>query len=70
MPLDRARELPLIWVPDAESITKRKLYEYHHFMMGSVGQVTPLGHPMRSNFLFDTKYTNLNHGRYFPLDTN
>lgn len=30
--------------------------------MGSFGEVTEFGHGFRSQFMFDSKYTNLNHG--------
>ena len=30
--------------------------------MGSFGEVTNFGHGFKSQFLFDPKYTNLNHG--------
>jgi hypothetical protein len=30
--------------------------------MGSFGEVTEFGHGFKSQFLFDPKYTNLNHG--------
>lgn len=30
--------------------------------MGSFGEVTEFGHGFKSHFLFDLKYTNLNHG--------
>jgi hercynylcysteine S-oxide lyase len=38
-------------------------------MMGSVGELNEYGHGMKSQFLFDPKYTNLNHGSYgtYPL---
>ncbi|EXJ95033.1 hypothetical protein A1O1_00151 [Capronia coronata CBS 617.96] len=32
--------------------------------MGSFGDVTEFGHGFRSHFLFDSKYTNLNHGSF------
>lgn len=32
--------------------------------MGSFGEVTEYGHGFKSHFLFDLKYTNLNHGTY------
>ena len=37
--------------------------------MGSVGQLNDYGHAMKSQFLFDPKYINLNHGSFgsYPL---
>ena len=35
--------------------------------MGSFGEVTEFGHGFKSQFLFDPKYTNLNHGMLFYL---
>ncbi|EHY57678.1 hypothetical protein HRR83_005414 [Exophiala dermatitidis] len=32
--------------------------------MGSFGEVTEFGHGFRAHFLFDSKYTNLNHGSF------
>jgi hypothetical protein len=32
--------------------------------MGSFGEINEYGHPMKSQFLFDPKWTNLNHGTY------
>ncbi len=33
--------------------------------MGSFGEVTEFGHGFKSHFLFDPKYTNLNHGMLY-----
>jgi hypothetical protein len=33
-------------------------------MMGSFGELNDYGHAMKSQFLFDPKWTNLNHGTY------
>jgi hypothetical protein len=34
--------------------------------MGSFGELNDYGHAMKSQFLFDPKWTNLNHGGFYP----